>query len=188
MVKLGLSGWCLGALYLFCFLFSYCASSTADEAFINIGYQYHRLENLTGDLEFDSEQPSDNSYHVSLGRRHFIDLHKKHLFGFGLEVNEILGDTFWGLRATDYLYQLNQKWRLGAFFGAGTLASGRPQNGYYMGLSVHRLDFIPHADLGVELRYAWGLARDRLTTDPAGVKPDIFTDFISPSIFLAFRF
>lgn len=93
------------------------------------------------------------------------------------------------LRALDYEYELNEAMRIGAFFGAATLDTGLPQNGYYTGVNASYLNIIDKLDLVVEARYGSGLARDRkLASDPSGDRTDMFLDFTSIALSLRWNF
>jgi len=168
-------------------VFSFTAQ--AYEPHLELGYQYHEAVFDTANEVVDAENKSGNGYHIGLGVHNLYGENKRHLFGFGIDVDEILEDTLIGLRAVDYAYQLNDRWRLGGFFGAATLDTGLPQNGYYMGANIRYLELVSHLDLVLEFRFASGLARDRrLPSDPVASRSDIFVDVFGLAAAFSWRF
>ncbi|MFL0799532.1 MAG: hypothetical protein K6L80_03705 [Agarilytica sp.] len=158
------------------------------ESFIGIGYQQHDVK---FDLEYDAEEAvsgEGNGFHLSIGLRNHYGRDQQHLFGGGIDIDEILGNRLIGYRALDYQYQLNRSIRLGGFFGAASLDSGLPQNGYYTGASFSYVNIIDDVDITFELRHANGLARDRRGATPEGSRPDIFLDFTSIATYISWRF
>lgn len=159
----------------------------AYEKVLSGGVQTHSADWETGDASFDSQDFNDTSYHF--GFRLYNAINPKHMLGVGLDYDEILSENLIGYRAIDYQYIFSERYRVGAFFGAASLDTGLPQNGYYYG--VNALTFISSNRLALqyELKVGDGLARDRLLeSDPEGEKPDIFLDFIAHTLALQWHF
>ena len=161
---------------------------------LTAGVQTHQVRFDTTDPEIDSEQPSDTGYHLGIAARRHLGKNDQHRFGFGIDIDEILGDTLIGLRALDYQYLWTSKLRTGLFFGAASLDTGASQNGFYFGSSISATNIIEEGlDLVLEARAGGGLARDRLLdSDPAAPeddnRPDIFLDFLAISLSVSYRF
>ncbi len=161
------------------------------EAFFTVGYQktLGRISDrgsITG-IDF---KPESTGYHLAVGIHKPLGQSQRHWFGVALDYDDILDSSLLGYRALDYLYQPNDSWRVGAFFGAASLDSGLPQNGYYTGASLSRLNaWNQPVDAILEVRFASGLARDRrLPGDPQSTSPDIFLDYVSVALGLNYRF
>lgn len=156
------------------------------EASFTIGYQAHVGQFDFTETEAVNVDDTDHGYHLSAGLRKTFG---RHLFGFAIDVDEILGDTLIGYRALDYAYQLKPSVRIGTSFGVATLDRGLPQNGYYLTFNTTFLEALNSFDLTLAFRYGSGLARDRLlASDPRGTKPDIFLDYSSLAIGATKRF
>ncbi len=161
---------------------------------LTAGIQTHEVRFDTTDPTIDNEQPSDTGYHFGIAARRHLGKNQQHRFGFGVDVDEILGDTLIGLHALDYQYVWNEQWRSGFFFGAASLDTGASQNGFYFGTSVSATNVVQQGmDIVLEARAGSGLARDRLLPDdpPAPEddnRPDIFLDFLAISLSLSYRF
>lgn len=161
----------------------------AAETFLNAGVGVHTVEYDTGDESVDSGEYHDNGYHLGFGIRSAHGSRGQHLFGFGVDVDRIHGQQLLGFRALDYQYEIAKRFRLGAFFGAASLDSGLPQNGYYGGYSVTLLSVWKNMDLSLEVKAGDGLGRDRLLeSDPEGPRQDIFVNFVSGVLMLNWRF
>jgi len=164
------------------------AESTAAEFFVNMGFSHLATETLISTVEAETLSESSSGYQFGGGIRTAQGSQNQHIFGFGIDVTRVLGDSMVGVRALDYQYQINSQWRVGGFFGAATLDSGLPQNGYYGGINTSWLEQVLGADIMLEIRRGDGLARDRLlASDPPGYRPDIFLDFTGASLMLNWR-
>lgn len=161
-------------------------TTNAAEFTLHAGAQNHSGSWETGDSDFDSQDHNGNGYHYGFSFKNRIGSSKKHYLGTGVDINDILDSRMIGLRAIDYQYALMQKLRVGGFFGAATINTGRPQNGYYLGANVNY--HFKHLAIGFEIRHGNGMARDRISGDPQGVKPDIFLDFIATGVHLSWTF
>ena len=142
--------------------------------------------------EIDTLPTSDTGMHLNLGFARHIGRSGRHLFGVGIDYDRIFDARMLGFRALDYRYEVTEKLDIGAFFGAATLDTGLPQNGFYLGLSLsyHVLQ-TERGSLAVDcsLRNGNGLARDtKLADDPTIVSPDFFLDFYAPTLALSWNF
>lgn len=164
-------------------------TSHAYEPFIAIGINSHSIQTDFDNPQVDSQDIRDEGYHFSVGIRNAYGRSERHLLGFGIDIDEVGSDTVIGYRALDYNYHLNKRIRFGGFFGAASIDTGLPQNGYYAGISMSVLKILWKLDLTLEFRRADGLARDRRPgSDPEGTRGDIFLDYNSPSAALTWRF
>ena len=111
-------------------------ASHAYEPFIAIGINSHSIQTDFDNPEVDNQDINDEGYHVSVGIRNTYGKSERHLLGFAIEIDEIGSSTLIGYRALDYTYHLNRRIRLGGFFGAASIDTGLPQNGYYAGISM----------------------------------------------------
>jgi hypothetical protein len=177
------------AFFLALMLLSF--SSKAVEFHLSAGYQSHNADWLTTNTEFDNQDFSDSGYHFAFGIKNIVGKSKRHMIGAGIDVNSILDDQVIGYRAIDYQYILNEKWRLGGFFGAASIDTGLPQNGYYMGVNLSYFVF-KNMSISAAIRHGNGLARDRaFDTDPESEvieRPDIFLDYTATGLQLNWHF
>ncbi|WGO98823.1 hypothetical protein QFX18_01955 [Saccharophagus degradans] len=154
------------------------------------GLQSYSVQQLEEDNSLPDEAESGTGLHLGASVKNNYGDSNKHWFGFGVDIDRIMGQKMLALRALDYEYELNEDMRIGAFFGAATLDTGLPQNGYYTGVNASYLNIIDKLDLVVEARYGSGLARDRklLASDPSGERTDMFLDFTSIALSLRWNF
>ena len=179
-------------LSLMAFGVIFSASAAAYEKVFSVGYQNHDATWQTENADFDNQDFSDASYHF--GFRFYNAVGEKHLFGVGIDYDEVLSQTIVGYRALEYQYRLNSKLHMGAFFGAASIDTGLPQNGYYFGLNASF--FVVPDKLAVQYEYKSGdgLARDRVSSDPQdtnledGIRPDIFLDYSAHVLALRWHF
>ncbi len=161
-------------------------SAQAVEFRASAGYQTHNADWLTLDPEFDNQDLSDSGYFFGLSLKNRVGKNKNHVIGAGIDFDSILDERVIGYRAIDYQYLINENYRLGGFFGAATIDTGLPQNGYYMG--VNGSYFLnKNISITMELRHGNGLARDRaFENDPRNDtdinRPDIFLDYTAAGI------
>lgn len=173
-----------------CLIFS--AATHAVEFSVGAGYQSHDASWKTDNPAFDNRDFSDSGYYFSLGLKNEVGKNNKHLIGVGIDASEILNEQIIGYRAIDYQYAVNDSIRLGGFFGAASIDTGLPQNGYYMGANASY--FVTESlSIGAELRHGNGLARDRQEQlgDPVSETedvPDIFLDFTAFGLQLNWHF
>lgn len=161
-------------------LAAFTSHADANELHISTGFQSYSVDQLAEDNTQPNEPESSTVLHLAAGAKRHFGASKKHWLGFGVDRYQILGQRLLALRALDYEYQLTSQVRVGAFFGAASLNTGLPQNGYYTGFNASYLDVIPNLDIVAELRHGNGLARDRRPEiDPVGERVDMFLDFTS---------
>lgn len=159
------------------------------EVSVQAGLQSYTVKQLEEDNSLPDESESGTGLHLGLSVKKGFGDHNQHWFGFGVDRDQIMGQRMLALRALDYEYQLTNQVRLGAFFGAATLDTGLPQNGYYTGFNASYLDIMKNLDLVAEFRHGNGLARDRrLQSDPMGERPDMFLDFTSLALSVRWSF
>lgn len=163
-------------------------SAMSYEKVLSVGLQSHSGRWETGDANFDSQDQSGSGYHIGL--RFYNELGEHNLFGAGIDVDQILNDRLTGFRALDYQRKFGERFRAGGFFGAASIDTGLPQNGYYMGVSASWYAVPKKLALTYELRHGNGLARDRFSQldDPSGEKPDIFLDYTTSSFQMSWHF
>lgn len=156
------------------------------EVFLGLALQSYNVN--YGDRGMSSPIPSDSGSgaYLSVGTN---KLFGRHGLGFGIDVGKLAGHTELAYRALNYRYLIGDNMTIGAFFGASSLDTGLPQNGYYVGFSTTYLDLFYGFDLSATLRHGNGLARDRLLSDdPVSSRPDIFLDYTSAAMGLVWRF
>lgn len=163
----------------------------AYEKLLSVGVQNHSIQQRTGDPNIDDEDLDDSSFHI--GFRLYNQINAKNLIGVGLDYDEVGSQKVLGYRAIDYRYLLSNRIHLGAFFGAASLDSGLPQNGYYYGFNASFLLIPEKLSLSFENKFGDGLARDRLlSTDPEDSsgenRPDIFLDYQAYVLALQWHF
>ena len=163
------------------------------ESFVSVGYNTHTAEFVFEDGSTVALSVDDSGYHLGVGIRSFYGKNKNHLFGFAIDIDEIAGDQVIGYRALDYQYLLTDNWRFGGFFGAASIDTGLPQNGFYFGLNTTWVNLFNVFDVVLEYREGDGLARDRFVDelgDPQGEPgfPDIFLDYSSFAVKLQYSF
>ena len=163
----------------------------AAEVNVSVGASNHELSFETGDAEIDSIDISDTGTHLGFGLKNQYGEHGQHFFGVGIDIDKIDGDQLIGYRALDYQFAFNQHIRAGAFFGAASLDTGLPQNGYYTGLNLSYQGIFDHLGITFELRHGNGLERDKkLADDPAreNDKEYMFLDFTATAVQVSWTF
>lgn len=169
------------------------ASSTpknrAAELFVDAGLSVNRVKadftNLAPDPTTDSGKKL--SPHVGLGARR---LGAKHDFGVRMELDQADEDLLIAVRALDYRYRIGQHLAFTGFLGAARYDLATPAFGYYIGAGAQWRDILPRMDLGLDLRLAEKVARDKLVAsdpDPSVGRPDVFYDISSASLYLSYK-
>ncbi|WP_139309890.1 hypothetical protein [Teredinibacter haidensis] len=178
------------------FVFSCFASagSLAYEPYLNIGATYYSISYDTKNSTYDATKNTGSGYHLGFGIRNTFGSDNQHLLGTGIDIDQIDNQKLLGYRALDYQYKLNTNIRFGGFIGAASWNTGLPQNGYLTGINASYLPLSDKFDVMFEVRYASGLARDRLleddpeNTNPYSPQPDIFAVIMSSSLIINWRF
>ncbi len=152
------------------------------ELSIDVGVATSVSEFLTEIEEIDDETETSSGYALGVSAKRPVGKTNRHLFGFGVDFIEVSGQRLTGFRALDYQFKISKRIRLGTFFGAASLDSGEPQNGYYTGLNLSITDIYKNLGFKFEIKRSDGLARDRIEGEPQGSRPDIFIDIHSLSV------
>lgn len=157
------------------------------ELFVDAGLN---LNDVTIDLERDTPTSKTGwsaAPHFAIGARRAISAHND--LGVRMELDDIDGNLLIGFRALDYRYRFDGPLAVGAFLGAARYDLATPAYGIYGGLGAQWRNLMPGWDLGVDLRYAIKVARDRLLpTDPPGERSDLFYDITSATLSVSRRF
>jgi hypothetical protein len=165
------------------------ANAFSVERYLSFGAQSHSVSYDLDNGEIVFENESGNDYSVGVGVHNQFGRTQRHFVGFGLDIQNVLDDRMFGLRALDYQYQVSQKLKIGAFIGAATVDTGASQNGYYTGANLTWQNLLPRVDIVLEFRRADGLARDTLPSDELDItRPDIFMDVDFTAMMLRWRF
>ncbi len=163
------------------------SAGDAVEYFVDVGVNANRV---TVDLieEIQRETTSvDVAPHVALGVRRAVGARSD--IGTRVELDDMDGNLLLAVRAIDYRYRFDSPLALGAFVGAARYDLATPAYGIYGGVGAQWRELLPNWDLGVQLRYAYKVARDNLLPeDPQGVRPDSFYNVASMTLSLSRRF
>jgi hypothetical protein len=125
--------------------------------------------------------------HFAIGARRAVSGRSD--LGVRVEVDDIDGSLLLGFRALDYRYRFAGPLAIGAFIGAARYDLATPAYGIYGGMGAQWRDVFAGWDLGMDLRYASKVARDRLLPeDPADPRADLFYDVSSATLYLSRRF
>lgn len=126
--------------------------------------------------------------HIGIGARRSVSARSD--LGVRIEFDNIDEHMLLAVRALDYRYRTRGPLAFSAFLGAARYDRGTPAYGYYLGAGVQWRDVLPKLDLGLDLRYADKVARDKLlASDPdEGLRPDEFYDITSFSLSASYRF
>ncbi len=125
--------------------------------------------------------------HFAVGARRAVS--RRSDLGVRVEADEIDGKLLLGFRALDYRYRFEGPLAIGAFIGAARYDLATPAYGIYVGMGAQWRDAFAGWDLGMDLRYASKVARDRLLSeDPSDPRSDLFYDVSSAALYLSRRF
>ncbi len=172
-----------------CYLILSIHSVSADTKFeVSLGLNYFLQSQSEANFLVSIEDSTDIGLQIGAKIRSPFTQNKLHFIGTGLDIANIEGQRLLGFRALDYQWQFDEQYRLGLFFGAASLDTGAPQNGYYYGFSMTMTNFYENLTINLEMSRADGLARDRIVSDPAGTEVDIFLDVFMSSINVAWQF
>lgn len=166
------------------------ATSKAGEIFVDAGANGSRQSaDLTGGPDARKTGPIDYGYHVAVGARRFVSDHSD--LGARVEADNIQGHSLIGVRALDYRYRFRGPLALSVFVGAARYNLVTPAYGIYLGAGVQYRDILPGWDIGVDVRYADGVARDHLVPgDPPTIngQNDSFYNILSTTLSLSRKF
>jgi hypothetical protein len=125
--------------------------------------------------------------HVGVGARRAVS--ERSDLGVRVELDRIDDELFMAVRALDYRYRFRSPLAWSLFVGAARYDLATPAYGYYLGTGMQWRDVLPRMDVGIDLRYADKVARDKLLpSDPAPEpRPDIFYDITGATLSLSYR-
>jgi len=127
------------------------------------------------------------SPHLGIGARRAVSEHGD--LGARLELDDIDGHLLIAVRAVDYRYRFSSPFALSGFLGAARYDLATPAYGLYFGVGGQWRDIFKDWDLGMDLRFAWNVARDHLLpSDPQSARPDSFYDIASATLNVTHRF
>lgn len=127
------------------------------------------------------------SPHLAIGARRSVSAHND--LGARVELDEIDGHLLIAVRAVDYRYRFSSPFALSGFLGAARYDLDTPAYGIYGGVGGQWRDLFEDWDLGLDLRFAWNVARDHLLpSDPQSTRPDSFYDIASATFYVTHRF
>ena len=163
------------------------------ELFVDAGVAATQMEILLGDGSKRQKTSTEATPHIGIGARRAVTTRSD--LGVRAEVDRVNDQMLIAVRALDYRYRLNQTpLALSAFLGAARYDLATPAYGYYMGVGVQWRDILPKFDLGLELRHADKVARDRFpetdidtAPDQPDARPDSFFDITSYTLSLSYR-
>src|SRR5262249_33868072 len=118
--------------------------------------------------ETKTSGPTTYGYHLGIGARRFVS--ERSDLGLRLEIDEVNKHNLLGVRLLDYRYRFNGPLALNVFVGAARYSLVTPAYGIYYGGGLQWRNVLPGWDVGVDLRYAYSVARDHLLpTDPPNI-------------------
>jgi hypothetical protein len=128
------------------------------------------------------------SPHIGIGARRSVSSRSD--LGVRAEIDRIDDHMLLAVRAVDYRYRTQGPLAFSLFLGAARYDLATPAYGYYLGGGAQWRDILPGFDLGLDLRYADKVARDKLLpSDTTGeLRPDSFYDITSTTLSLSYRF
>jgi hypothetical protein len=167
--------------------------SHAAEFSLSAGLQNHSGNWETLNTEFDAQDHSGSGYHLGFSLKNRFGKTGKNYFGVGVDIDDILDSQLIGYRALDYQRVLSSNFRIGGFFGAASIDTGLPQNGYYLGGNIGYYMLNNKLGFTFEIRHGNGLSRDRkLADDPQSTadekRPDIFLDYVASALQVSWTF
>lgn len=120
----------------------------------------------------------------AVGARRAVSGHSD--LGLRLEVDRIDDAYMPAVRGVDYRYRFNGPLAVSAFLGAARYDLATPAYGHYFGAGIVWRDILPGFDLGLDVRCADKVARDKLLpSDPVwSQRNDIFYDIESPVLYV----
>lgn len=158
------------------------------ELFVDAGVNLSDVQIRLGDGSPTRTTGARAAAHLGLGARRPISEHSD--LGVRLELDQIEDELLLAVRALDYRYRFDNPLALSVFAGAARYNLATPAYGYYVGAGVQWRDVLPRFDVGLDLRYADKVARDKLLpSDPAvNPRPDVFYDISSATLSLSYRY
>jgi hypothetical protein len=128
------------------------------------------------------------SPHFGIGARRAVS--DRSDLGARIELDDIDGHVFMGVRAIDYRYRFANPLALTVFVGAARYDLATPAYGTYVGAGLQWRNVLPRWDAEVALRYASKVARDNVLPNdaPVGDRPDTYYDVYNVGLSLTRRF
>lgn len=156
--------------------------------FVDAGVAASEVTIRPGDLSPKQTTSMELTPHIGIGARRSVSARSD--LGVRAEFDRIDDHMLLAVRALDYRYRTRGPLAFSAFLGAARYDLATPAYGYYFGGGVQWQDIMPGFDLGLDLRYADKVARDKLLpSDTTSEKrPDSFYDITSASLSLSYRF
>ena len=157
------------------------------ELFVDAGVNASQVQIRLGDGTPPHTTSMEIAPHVGIGARRAVSDNSD--FGVRAEFDRIDGELLIAVRALDYRYRFNNPLAVSAFLGAARYDLATPAYGYYYGLGVQWRNVLPRLDVGIDVRYADKIARDKLLpTDPSSdPRPDSFYDVTGGTLSLTYR-
>jgi hypothetical protein len=158
------------------------------ELFMDAGVAASEVTIRIGDGSPKRTTSMELTPHIGIGARRSVTSRSD--LGVRLEVDRIEEEMLLAVRALDYRYRTRGPLAFSLFLGAARYDLATPAYGYYLGGGVQWRNILPGFDLGLDLRYADKVARDKLLpTDPGSeLRPDSFYDISSGTLSLSYRF
>ena len=126
--------------------------------------------------------------HLTVGARRAASKHQD--LGAALEADDVHGVALLAARILDYRYRFDNPLALNVFLGAARYAALTPAYGFYYGVGLQWRNFLPHWDIGIDLRYAANVDRIRsLPSEPqGGYRPDAYYDITLGTLYVSRKF
>jgi hypothetical protein len=162
------------------------SGDSSAEVFVEAGAATSRIRI---DLDAgDIQKESSTGAHVALGARRAVS--DRSDLGARIELDDIDGNMLVSVRAIDYRYRFANPLAMSIFIGASRYDLATPAYGLYYGAGIQWRDLFRGWDVGVDMRSAKKVARDKLLPeDPPSVRrPDAFYTIQSLSLSVSKRF
>lgn len=158
------------------------------ELFVDAGINVSDVQVRLGDGSPTTTTGWQAAPHLGFGARRAFS--ESSDLGVRLELDRIDDELLLAVRALDYRYRFRNPLALSFFVGAARYDLATPAYGYYVGAGVQWRNVLPRLDVGVDLRYADKVARDKLLpSDPViNPRPDVFYDISSVSLSVSYRY
>ena len=126
--------------------------------------------------------------HLTVGARRAVSAHQD--LGAALEADDVHGVSLFSARIIDYRYRFENPLALNLFLGVARYAAPTPAYGPYFGAGLQWRNVLPHWDVGIDLRYASKLNRERtLPSDPqGGYRGDAYYDITFGTLYVSRKF
>jgi hypothetical protein len=157
------------------------------ELFVDAGAAASRVQIRLGDDSPKVTTSTEIAPHVGIGARRAISARSD--LGVRAELDRVDGELLFAVRALDYRYRFRNPLAVSLFIGAARYDLATPAYGYYLGAGLQWRDVLPGFDVGIDVRYADKVARDKLlpSDPPSTPRPDSFYDITSTALSLSYR-